>query len=151
MFILIKIYFWETNILGMYIWFVRMFYDHLSAHSLLTKLGWWGWFMRLAWKKNQKTLDASKRLHQNKTRSTGSAGKGTWSQFCHYWDCGLGKMQVHHTWRHLVGLWNVPAKWRLQLGLKCPPPRPKEVCMSLYCFKHSQVPPCWIIIKMEKS
>ena len=32
--------------------------------------------MRLAWKKSQKTLDTSKRLHQNKTWSTGSAGKG---------------------------------------------------------------------------
>ena len=54
-----------------------MFYDHLSAHSLLAKLGRWGWLMRmeLAWKKSQKTLDTSKRLHQNKTRSTGSAGQ----------------------------------------------------------------------------
>ena len=34
----------------------------------------------LAWKKSQKTLDTSKRVHQNKTRNTGSAGKGIWSQ-----------------------------------------------------------------------
>ena len=23
--------------------------------------------------------------------------------------------------------------------------------MSLYCLKHSQVPPCWIILELEKS
>ena len=72
----------------------------------LSHRGWrWGWLirMRLAWKKSQKTLDTSKRLHRNKTWSTGSAGKGTWSQLCHYWDCGLGKVQMHHTWRHLAG------------------------------------------------
>ena len=36
------------------------FYDHLSAHPLLAKLGWWEWLMvmRSAWKKSQKTLDA---------------------------------------------------------------------------------------------
>ena len=38
-----------------------MFYDHFSAHSLLAKLGRWGWLMmRLAWKKSQKTLDTWK-------------------------------------------------------------------------------------------
>ena len=67
------------------LWICWMFYDHLSAHSPLTP---WGWLMkmRLAWKKSQKTLDASKRLHQNKTRSTRSAGKGLDSQLCHYWE-----------------------------------------------------------------
>ena len=55
-----------------------MFYDQLSAHSLVAKLGRWGWLMRmrLAWKKSQKALDTSKRLHRIKTQSTGSAGKG---------------------------------------------------------------------------
>ena len=55
-----------------------MFYDHLSADSLLDKLGRWGWLMkmRLAWKKSQNTLASSKRLHRNKTRSTGGACKG---------------------------------------------------------------------------
>ena len=38
------------------IWIHWMFYDHLSAHSLLTKLGRWGW----AWKESQKTLDTYK-------------------------------------------------------------------------------------------
>ena len=40
--------------------------------------------MRLACKKSQNTLDTSKRLHQNKTRSTGSADKWLDSQFFHY-------------------------------------------------------------------
>ena len=63
-----------------------------THHSLLAKLGRWGWGwlerktrrqmrMRLAWKKNQKTIDASNRLHQNKTRS----GQRT-SQLCNYWE-----------------------------------------------------------------
>ena len=50
-----------------------MFYDHLSAHSLLAELGW---LMRMRL--------ASKRLHRNETRSTRSAGKGLVSQLCHY-------------------------------------------------------------------
>ena len=37
-------------------WIYWMFYDHLSAHSLLTKLGRWVWLMRirmrLAWRKS---------------------------------------------------------------------------------------------------
>ena len=106
----------------LWIWLDWMFYDHFSAHWLVN------WVdegclrrTRLAWKKSQKTLDPSKRLHQNKTRS---AGKGTRSQHCHYWDCGLGKVQVCHTWRHIAGVWNVPVRWRLQPGLKLPQ-RPK--------------------------
>ena len=76
----------------LWVWFHWMFYDHLSAHPLLAKLGQWGWLrMRLSWKKSQKTLDTSKWLHRNNNWSTGSVGKGTWSQLCHYWDCGLGK------------------------------------------------------------
>ena len=62
-----------------------MFYDHFSAHSPLTRtINLMR--MRLAWKKRQKTLDTSKRLHQNKTQSTGSAGKGLDSKRCHYWE-----------------------------------------------------------------
>ena len=59
-----------------------------TRHSLLAKLGQWGWLMRmrLAWNKSQKTLDTSKRLHQNETRSTGSLGKGFDSQPYHYWE-----------------------------------------------------------------
>ena len=119
--------------------FYWMFYDHLSAHSLLVKLGQWGWLMRmrLAWKKSLKTLFTPKILHQNKTRSTGSAGKGTWSQLCHYCDCRLGGgggggVQVRHL-KAPSGVWNVPARWRLQPGHKLwsprlppPPPDPME-------------------------
>ena len=48
-------------------------YDH-THHSLLAKLGRWGSLMRmsLAWKKSQ---IISKRLYQNKTRSTGVRAK----------------------------------------------------------------------------
>ena len=49
---------WERDRFTIY-W---IFYDHLSAHSLLAKLGRWGWLMRmkLAWQKSKKTLDISK-------------------------------------------------------------------------------------------
>ena len=43
---------------------ILYFYDHLSAHSLLAKLG-----------RVTGTLDTSKILHRNKTRSTGSGAK----------------------------------------------------------------------------
>ena len=39
--------------------------------------------MRLAWRKSQKTLDTSKRFHQNKTQSTGSVDKGLDSNLLH--------------------------------------------------------------------
>ena len=58
-----------------------------------------------------------KKLHQKKTRSTGSAGKGTWSQLCHYWDCGLGESAGASSLMAPSGVWNVPARWRLQPGL----------------------------------
>ena len=101
------------------IWIYWIFYDHLSVHSLLAKLGWWGWLMRmrLAWKKSQNTLDTSKRLHQNKTWSTGSAGKGLDPNFDIFGTADSGKVQVCHAWRHLAGVWNIPARWHLQLGL----------------------------------
>ena len=63
------------------IWIYWMFFMttflHIH-HSLLAKLGRWGWLMRtrLAWKKSQKTLDTSQILHWNKTRNTKSVGKG---------------------------------------------------------------------------
>ena len=65
-----------------YNYWIRWYYDHLSAYSLLTKLGRWGWLRRLAWKKSQKTLDTSKedpKHHEYK------------SQLCHYWDCVFRK------------------------------------------------------------
>ena len=98
-----------------------------TQHSLLTKLGRWGWLMRmwLACKKSQNTLDTSKRLDWNKTRSTRSAGKGLDSQLCYNWKCALGKVQVHHAWRHLAGRWN-PSQVAATTGsLILVPPRPK--------------------------
>ena len=53
------------------IWMYWMFYDHLSAHSLLANLGRWGWLMRMrwTWKKARRHLIHNK-LHHNKTRGT---------------------------------------------------------------------------------
>ena len=85
----------------MFLWFLECSMTTFlhSHHSFLAKLGQWGWLMRmrLAWKKSRKTLDTSKILHQNKTRSTGSAGKGLHSQLCHYWNGRLGNGQGHHS------------------------------------------------------
>ena len=88
---------------------------------------WLNWIerMRLVLNKSQKKLDTSKRLHQNNTES---AGKGTWSQLCHNRDCGLGKVQVHHAWRHLAG---APTTRSLILV----PPRPKEECSKFLNLK----------------
>ena len=59
-----------------------------THHSPLAKLGRWGCLMmrrmRLVWKKSQKTLDTSTRLHRNETRSTENVGKGLDSQLGHY-------------------------------------------------------------------
>ena len=55
------------------------------------QLSRWGWLMRmrLNWKKSQNTLDTSNIVYRNKTRSTGSVGKGLGSQLCHDWNCIL--------------------------------------------------------------
>ena len=90
-----------------------MFYDHLSAHSLLAKLGWW-WLRRLAWMKSQKTLDTSKRLHQNKTRSTGSVGKWLYPNFAIIGTTDSGKCRYI---THEGGGGNILARWRLQPAL----------------------------------
>ena len=87
--------------------------------------------MRLAWKKSQKTLDTSKRLHQNKTRSTGSVDKGL-----NYLDpnslpsLGLRtQTSAGASLRVPTGVWNVLAGGRLQLGLKLWfPPDPRRRC-----------------------
>ena len=54
----------------------------------LTTHSWLNWVDEdeVGWKKSQKTLDTSKRLHQNKTRSTGSGGEELDSQLRHYWE-----------------------------------------------------------------
>ena len=104
-----------------FIWFIDCFKTTFlhTHHSLLAKLIWWGWLMRmrLAWKKSQKTLDTSKRLHQNKSRSTGSAGKGLDSQLWRHLGGGGGPGQV------------APATGSLMLV----PPRPKEAVLE-FCL-----------------
>ena len=83
--------------------------------------------------KSQKTPDTSKRLHRNETRSTGSAGKKELDpNYCHHWDCGLGKAQVRQAWGHLAGVWNVLPRWRLQPGFTLWfPPDPRRRCSKL--------------------
>ena len=111
----------------------------LHTHSM-AKLGRWGWWrstMRLAWKKIQKTLDTSKRLHRNKNRSTGSVEQRTYINFipiyCHHWDCRLGPEQVRQAWEYLRGGWNVLVGGRLQLGLRFWfPPDPRRRCCSTF-------------------
>ena len=87
--------------------------------------------MRLAWKKSHKRLDTSKRLHQNKTRSTGR----TWSQFIAIiGSADSGKCRCVKP-EGTYGVWNVLAGGRLQPGLKLwspPPPRPKEEVFKVF-------------------
>ena len=114
-------------------WIYWMFYDNISAfcshthQSLLAKLGRWGLLMRmmrLAWKQSQKTLDTAKRLHRNKTRITGSAGKGFDSQLC--------QVQVRHAWRHLAGRWNHGQVAPTTGSLMLVPPRSKEEVFKVF-------------------
>ena len=64
--------------------------------------------MSLACKKSRKTLDTSKRLHRNETKSTGSVGKGLDSQLCHYQEltreCEHSKIPqevyIHNIWEY---------------------------------------------------
>ena len=78
--------------------------------------------MRLAWKKSQKTLDASKRLHRNKTRSTGSVDIGLTRDQCRCVKPG-----------GTYGGWNVLVSGRLQLGLRFWfPPDPRRRCCSTF-------------------
>ena len=88
--------------------------------------------MRLAWKKSQKTLDTSKRLHKNKTRSTGSAGKGLDSQLCHYWELRT---------RQSAGASRLKASTIGSLILV--PPTPKEKVFKVFELKRvdSLLPP----------
>ena len=68
----------------------------------------------------------------NKTRSTGSADKGTLSQFAIIGTAGSGKCRCH-AWQHLAGVWNIPASWRLQPGLKLWfPTRHKEEVFKVF-------------------
>ena len=71
-----------------------------TRHSLLAKLGRWGWLrrMRLTWKKSQNTLDTSKRLHQNKTEAQGMRPKDFIPNFAI-----IGNCRLITTWRVLGG------------------------------------------------
>ena len=83
--------------------------------------------MRLAWKKSQKTLDASKRLHKNKTRSTGSVDKGTWSQLLPLLGLRTRKSAGTSSLSNLVGCemsWPGRSYNRVLIGV---PPIPKVV------------------------
>ena len=72
-----------------------------THHSLLDKVGRWGRLMRmrLAWKKNQKTVDTSKILHQNETRSTGRVFIGIIECFTTTF------LHTHHSLLAKLGRW----------------------------------------------
>ena len=90
--------------------------------------------IRLVWKKSQKTLDKSKRLHQNKTRSTESVGKG------------LGKVQVRQVWGYLAGVWNVLAGAAYNQVLNCGSPQTQGggVFTSRSCSMQTECHMCMI-------
>ena len=85
-----------------------------THHSLLAKLGRWGWLMRmrLAWKKSQKTIDTStisqKDYIEVRPEVPGVRAKDLIHNFAIIGNWGFGKVQVRHAWRHLVegGGWN---------------------------------------------
>ena len=62
------------------IWIYWMLYDHLSAHSLVAKLGRWGWFMsmRLTWKKSQNTLEIITKITSKWVPKHRECGQRTW-------------------------------------------------------------------------
>ena len=103
-------------------------------HSLMAKLGRWGWLMRmrLAWKKSQKTLHKSTRIYWNKTGSTGSAGKWLDSQLCHYWKLRTGASRLKASrGGGGGGAGETSSRWRLQPGLSSPPPEQRRQCIKL--------------------
>ena len=94
----------EPSAFDLICWMFTTTFLH-NHHSLLAKLSRWGWLMRmrLDWKKSQNALDTSNRIHRNKTRSTGSVGKGLGSQLCHDWEL--------HT-RKQAGLFLPIVRWK---------------------------------------
>ena len=75
----------------------------------------WGWPERKA---------------RSKSWSTRSAGKGLEPN---YWDCGLWKAQVRHTWRHLAAGVKYPGQVAPTTGsLILVPPRPKEEVFKVF-------------------
>ena len=99
--------------------------------------------MRLAWKKSQETLYTSNRLYRNKTRSTGSVGKGLDSQLCHIGNCRIGNGQGCHSWAVLGGMKSIPSAppttGQLTVGI----PQSKDSCFVWESFitDHIQAPP----------
>ena len=91
-----------------------------THHSLLAKLSRWGWLMRmrLDWKKSQNTIDTSNWIHRNKTRSTGSVGKGLGSQLYH-------DLELHT--RKQAGLLLQGLMIGLRIICNRPPYRPHQV------------------------
>ena len=89
--------------------------------------------MRWTWKKSQKTLDTSKRLHQNKTRSTGSVDKGLNPNLLQSLGLRTPTSAGASSLRVPTGMWNVLVGGRLQLGLRFWfPPRPKEEVFNVF-------------------
>ena len=106
-----------------------MFCNDLSAHSLLTNLVRWGWLMRmrLAWKKSQKTLEHQKDYIEIRHEAPGARAKEPDPIFA------IIGPAARDTWRRLAGVWHVPARWRLQPGLKIlVSPRPKEEVFKVF-------------------
>ena len=103
---------------------IYLFSEYFTTNFLHTHtwLNWvdeddwwgWGWLERKARRHKIHQKDYIKIRHE----APGVRAKELDPNFCHYWDCRLGKVQVCHAWRHPVGVWNVLARWRLQPGLK---------------------------------
>ena len=76
----------------------------------------------------------AKRLHQTKTWSIGREGKGLDSQLCHYWELRTWESAGVSRLKAPSGGWKVPARWRLQPGLKfwSPPQNPRRRCSELF-------------------
>ena len=113
------IFIWKPNkspVRWIWIGFIQCFTT--TFLHILAKLGRWGWLMRmrLVWKKSQKTLDTSKRLHRNKTRRTGSVGKGLDPNFAIIGNCRLGESAGASCLKAPSGLVKNPGRWRLQPG-----------------------------------
>ena len=85
-----------------------MFYDHLSAHSLLDKLGRWGWWWGGGWLARKARRHW---VHQKYYIEIRPEAPRVWAKdlincipiYCHNWDCGLGKVQVRQAWGYLAG------------------------------------------------
>ena len=129
-----------------------MFYGHLSAthHSLLAKLGQWGWLMRmkLAWKISKKTLPVY--IHQKdyikiRLETPGVRAKFLIPNFAIIGNCRLGNGQGHHslegvkfiprhtTYHRTVGGWETPVQglpFCLKIIYNGPPSRPHQVAFT---------------------